>query len=56
MDDLINSSSLNDQSPGKFNSHDKFHPLDKEQCMLDNLKPRDRFDENLAKIYIQLSD
>ncbi len=43
MDDSINSSSVHNQSLDKFNSHDEFHHFDREQCILDNFKPRDQF-------------
>lgn len=40
MDDLTNLLSVYDKSFGKSNGYNKFHYLEKEQCILNNFKPR----------------
>lgn len=50
-DNLINLSSVYNQSLGQFNDYDKFYHLKRKQyiSMLDNFKPRDGFNANLSK-------
>lgn len=50
-DNLINLSSVYNQSLNQFNDYDKFYHLKGKQyiSMLDNFKPRDGFNVNLSK-------